>query len=136
MPHVTVIIPAYNAGRTISIAIESVFAQTFRDHEVVVVDDGSTDDTGERVAEYGSAVRYVRQPNGGPGSARNEALRHARGRLVAFLDADDVWLPRKLERQVAYFAQYPDTGLLHSAAIVSRTPVRSMLESLDDVSSA
>ena len=100
MPHVTVIIPAYNAGRTISAALESVFAQTYRDFDVIVVDDGSTDDTALRVAEWGHQVTYIRQENGGPASARNEAVRHSRSPLIAFLDADDVWLPRKLERQV------------------------------------
>ena len=132
MPQVTVIIPAYNAGRTITAALQSVFAQTYRDFDVIVVDDGSTDDTALRVAEWGDRVTYVRQANGGPGSARNEALRHTRSPLVAFLDADDVWMPRKLERQVAYFARFPETGLLHSAAIVSRTPTQTVLETLDE----
>ena len=133
MSHVTVIIPAYNAGRTIAAALQSVFAQTYADYEVVVVDDGSTDDTAVRVAEWGDRLTYVRQPNNGPASARNEGLRHALSPLVAFLDADDVWLPRKLERQVAYFARFPETGLLHSAALVSRTPSDAVLETLDEV---
>jgi glycosyltransferase involved in cell wall biosynthesis len=131
MPHVTVIIPAYNAGRTITAALESVFAQTYRDFDVIVVDDGSTDDTAGRVAEWGDRVIYVHQPNGGPASARNEAIRHSSSPLVAFLDADDVWLPRKLERQVAYFARFPETALLHSAAIVSRTPTETVLNTTD-----
>jgi glycosyltransferase involved in cell wall biosynthesis len=101
MPQVTVIIPAYNAGATITAALQSVFAQTYRDFDVIVVDDGSGDDTAARVAEWGDRVTYVHQANGGPGSARNEALRHTRSPLIAFLDADDVWLPGKLERQVA-----------------------------------
>ena len=133
MPHVTVIIPAYNAGRTITAALESVFAQTYSDFDVIVVDDGSTDDTALRVAEWGARVTYIRQQNGGPASARNEAVRHSRSPLIAFLDADDVWLPRKLERQVAYFARFPETGLLHSAAIVSRTPTQAVLDTADTV---
>ena len=133
MPQVTVIIPAYNAGRTITAALQSVFAQTYRDFAVVVVDDGSTDDTGVRVAEWSDRVTYVRQRNGGPGSARNEGLRHTRSPLVAFLDADDVWMPRKLERQVAYFARFPETGLLHSGTIVSSRPTETLLETLDTV---
>ena len=133
MPHVTVIIPAYNAGRTITAALQSVFSQTYRDYEVIVVDDGSTDDTALRIAEWGDRVTCVRQLNGGPASARNAALRHSRGPLVAFLDADDVWLPRKLERQVAYFTRFPETGLLHSAAIVSPTPTQTVLDTLDAV---
>ena len=131
MPQVTVIIPAYNAGRTITAALESVFAQTFRDFDVIVVDDGSTDDTAVRVTEWGERVTYIHRENGGPASARNEAVRHARSPLIAFLDADDVWLPRKLERQVAYFARYPETGMLHSAAIVSRTPTQAVLDTVD-----
>src|SRR5215212_10925703 len=102
MPLVSVIIPAYNAGRTITAAVGSVLAQTFRDYEIVVADDGSTDDTGQCVARFGERVTYLRQDNAGPASARNLALRHATGKYVAFLDADDVWLPRKLERQIAY----------------------------------
>src|SRR6266851_4037711 len=74
-PDVTVIIPAYNAGRTISAALQSVFAQTYRDYEVIVVDDGSTDDTALRVGECGNRVQYIRQANAGPGSARNEGIR-------------------------------------------------------------
>jgi glycosyltransferase involved in cell wall biosynthesis len=131
MPHVTVIIPAYNAGRTITAALESVFTQTYRDFDVIVVDDGSTDDTAVRVAEWGDQITYIHRENGGPASARNEAVRHARSPLVAFLDADDVWLPRKLERQVDYFERYPDTGMLHSAAIVSRTPTQAVLDTMD-----
>src|SRR5207253_2699830 len=82
-------------------ALASVFAQTYRDFEVIVVDDGSTDDTALRVAEWADRLVWVRQPNSGPAHARNEAIARAQGRLVAFLDADDIWLPRKLDRQVA-----------------------------------
>ena len=133
MPQVTVVIPAFNAGRIITAALQSVFGQTYRDYEVIVVDDGSTDDTAAQVAEWGDRLTYVHKPNGGPASARNEALRRARGRLIAFLDADDVWLPRKLERQVAYFDKFPETGLLHSAALVSRAPTPTALQTLDKI---
>ena len=78
-----------------------------RDYEVIVVDDGSTDDTAPKSRSGASVSDTSARPNGGPARARNEALRHARGRYVAFLDADDVWLPRKLERQIAYFAEHP-----------------------------
>ena len=133
MPQVTVVIPAYNSGRTIDAALDSVFGQTYRDFEVVVVDDGSTDDTAQRVLSWGDRVSLYRQPNAGPGSARNEAIRHARSPLIAFLDADDVWMPRKLERQVAYFRQFPETGLLHGPAIVSSTPTETLFETPDAV---
>jgi len=131
MPDVSVVIPAFNAGRTITAALQSVFAQTFRRYEVIVVDDGSTDDTGLRIAEVGGRIQYVRQTNGGPGAARNEGVRRARGRLIAFLDADDVWLPRKLQRQIAYFDRFPETGLLHAHTIVSRTPTQTLRELVD-----
>src|SRR5216684_1906852 len=131
MPEVTVIIPAYNAGRTISAALQSVFAQTYRNYEVIVVDDGSTDDTAMRVRECGNRVQHIRQANAGPGRARNEGIRRAAGRLIAFLDADDVWLPRKLQLQVDYFERFPGTGLLHTATIVSRTPTPTLRETVD-----
>ncbi|HEX8148862.1 MAG TPA: glycosyltransferase [Pyrinomonadaceae bacterium] len=96
--------PAYNAGRYIAESVESVRGQTFQDWELVVVDDGSSDDTGEvarRLAAADARVRYVRRPNGGQAAARNTGLAEARGRLVAFLDADDLWLPEKLALQIA-----------------------------------
>jgi GT2 family glycosyltransferase len=127
-PTVSVVIPAYNAGRTIDAALRSVFAQTYRDFEVVVIDDGSVDDTAERVGAWGDTVAFRRQHNAGPAAARNHGIRIARGRLLAFLDADDIWLPTKLERQVAYFEAFPETGLLHTAALVSRNPVSAMFE--------
>jgi len=132
MPEVSVIIPAFNAGRTITAALQSVFAQTYRRYEVIVVDDGSTDDTALRVTEWGDRVQYVRQANGGPGSARNEGIRRARGRFIAFLDADDVWMPRKLDRQVAYFERFPETALLHAQTLVSRTPTEALRDTVDE----
>jgi GT2 family glycosyltransferase len=127
-PLVSVIIPAYNAGRTIDSALRSLFAQTFSDFEAIVIDDGSTDDTAERAAAWGAAVRVHSQPNGGPARARNTGIRLARGRLLAFLDADDLWLPTKLERQVRYFERYPETGLLHTGAHVCSRPTSLLFE--------
>lgn len=95
--------PAYNSGRYIAESIRSVQAQTFGGWELVVVDDGSTDDTGEvvrRMAAADARVRYVRRPNGGQAAARNTGLGEARGPVVAFLDSDDLWLPEKLEAQL------------------------------------
>jgi glycosyltransferase involved in cell wall biosynthesis len=131
MPEVTVAIPVYNGGRTIAAALQSVFAQTYTDYEVIVIDDGSTDDTAAQVAKWAGRVRYEYQSNSGPASARNEVLKYASGRYIAFLDADDIWLPRKLERQIAYFDRYPDTGLLHTAALVSHAPTHAALDALD-----
>jgi Glycosyl transferase family 2 len=90
-PRVSVIIPAYNAAEFVAETIDSALAQTYRDFEVVAVDDGSTDATAEILATYGSAITVLQQPNGGPAAARNCALRAARGALVAPLDADDSW---------------------------------------------
>jgi glycosyltransferase involved in cell wall biosynthesis len=108
---VSVIIPAYNCGRFVADAIESVLAQGRADIEVLVVDDGSTDDTAEVVARYGDAVTLIRQRNAGAAVARNTGIRVARGRYIAFLDADDVWLPGKIEAQLAHLERHPDVSL-------------------------
>jgi teichuronic acid biosynthesis glycosyltransferase TuaG len=101
MPAVSVIIPAYEAEAFLPRAIRSVEAQTFRDFEIVVVDDGSTDGTAEAARGFDS-VRYVRGAHLGEAGARNRGLEEATGDLVAFVDADDEWLPEKLARQVAF----------------------------------
>ena len=116
---VSVIIPAYNAAAHIGEALSSVFTQTFTNFEVIVVDDGSTDGTSAVVEAWGERVTLIRQENAGPGKARNVGLAATRAPLVAFLDADDVWLPGKLAAQVAYFRTYPETGLLHTAIVTS-----------------
>ncbi|PYS97477.1 MAG: glycosyltransferase family 2 protein [Acidobacteria bacterium] len=104
---VSVIIPLYNKAPHVGRALRSVSAQTFRDFEVIVVDDGSTDGGAEVVRAHGDArVRLVSQENAGPGAARNRGLAEARGRLVAFLDADDEWLPRFLETCVGLLEGY------------------------------
>jgi glycosyltransferase involved in cell wall biosynthesis len=117
-PRVTIVVPAYNAAANIGEALASIFAQTYRDFEVIVVDDGSTDGTRDALEPWRTAITYVRQPNRGPASARNAGIQRARGGLIAFLDADDVWLPDKLDRQVEYFDVFPETGLLHTAAFL------------------
>ncbi len=119
MPHVSVVIPVFNSSHYIGGALRSVFAQTFDDFEVIVVDDGSDDREAllEALAEFGDRIHYVRQENGGPAKARNTGVACATGELVAFLDADDEWSPEKLALQVQYFEEHPETGLLHSAVI-------------------
>lgn len=101
MPAVSVIIPAYNAEAFLARAIRSVEAQSFRDFEIVVIDDGSTDGTAD-VARGFSGVRYVLGSHSGEAAARNRGLEEATGELVAFVDADDEWLPEKLARQTAF----------------------------------
>lgn len=100
MAHVSVIIPAYNAGAYIADTVTSALAQTYRDIEVIVVDDGSTDQTLMALEAFGDRVRVHQQPNGGVARARNTGVGLATGSYIAFLDADDLWLPRKLEMQL------------------------------------
>lgn len=103
-PQVSVIIPTYNRGGAVVRAVESVLSQTKADTEIVVVDDGSTDDTPERLSAFAGRMRYIRVPSGnrrGVGFARNIGLEATSGEYVAFLDSDDEWLPLKLEKQLA-----------------------------------
>lgn len=115
---VSVVIPAYNATWCVARAIDSVLAQHYREFEILVVDDGSTDTTAQVVASYGAQVRLLQQPNGGLSSARNLGMRHARGEWIAFLDADDWWLPEKLARQVACMREFPTLGFCSTATRV------------------
>jgi glycosyltransferase involved in cell wall biosynthesis len=101
-PRVSVIVPVYNCERFVREALDSVLAQGVPDLEIVVVDDGSTDATLQVVEQFGSVVRVLRQRNLGPAAARNRAVRASRGRYLAFLDGDDVWLPGKLQAQLDY----------------------------------
>ena len=96
---VSVVIPAYNAAGTIERAVESVLAQTRRPDEIIVVDDGSTDETSKKIEGYGSQIRYIYQENAGPSVARNKGIEAAGGEWIAFLDADDEWLPEALDLQ-------------------------------------
>lgn len=104
MPRVSVIIPAYNAEAFLARALRSVEAQTLGDYEIVLIDDGSTDRTAEIVRSFEN-VRYIDRPHLGEAEARSRGLDEAKGDLVAFLDADDEWLPEKLERQLAFMAE-------------------------------
>jgi hypothetical protein len=156
-------------GRALGAALHSVMAQTHRDFEVIVIDDGSLDgedwwpdgtegisywlkathgplevqeiqssrpprgeDSSLLLVEQRPCLSCVRRPGAAPGRGRNEAIARARGRFIAFLSPWHVWLPRKLERQLAYFARHPEAGLLHSAAIISRNPAMAALEATDD----
>jgi peptidoglycan/LPS O-acetylase OafA/YrhL/glycosyltransferase involved in cell wall biosynthesis len=115
-PKISVVIPAYNASAWVAEAIESVLAQTVPPHEIIAVDDGSTDGTREVLAKYGDRVKVVTQENQGVAAARNHAARVSSGDWIAYLDADDVWHPRKLELQSAAILQRPDVGLLGTRA--------------------
>jgi len=115
---VSVVVPAYNAGATIDATLDSVRAQSYRHLEILVVDDGSADDTAARVERHAAAdrrVRLLRQPNAGVAAARNLGLRAARGAYVAPVDADDLWHPHKIERQVRMFEHGPPSlGLVYT----------------------
>lgn len=113
MPRVSVIVPTFNCASFIGAALESVFTQSYRDFEVIVVDDGSTDDTVAALDAWMGRITYVHQVNQGPAAARNRAVSLSQGELIAYLDADDLWLPEKLFRQVAFLDDHPECGLVH-----------------------
>jgi glycosyltransferase involved in cell wall biosynthesis len=109
---VSVVIAAYNVGPYVAETVKSALGQTHADREIIVVDDGSTDDTAERLAPYLSQIRFVRQEHAGLAAARNHALRLADGDYIALLDADDVWMPTKLAVQVEIAARRPKCGMV------------------------
>ncbi|MCC6544913.1 MAG: glycosyltransferase [Nitrospirae bacterium] len=112
MPKVSVIIPTYNREKYIVETLESVFAQTFTDFEVIVIDDGSTDHTADILKPYLGRIIYMQKENGGPGSARNVGLKVVKGEYIAFLDSDDLWLANKLDIQVKFMDHHPEAGLV------------------------
>jgi glycosyltransferase involved in cell wall biosynthesis len=114
---VSVVMPCYNVARYVDAAIESLRNQTYKNIEVIAVNDGSTDDTMERLkrqAEADARVRVFHRANGGPSAARNLGIRHVTGAFVCFLDGDDVYLPNKIERQVRFLDQHPGVDLVYS----------------------
>ena len=113
-PLVSVVIPSYNRAQYIAETIESVLAQTYTNIEVIVIDDGSTDNTREAVAPYVPRVQYVWQENSERGASRNHGLRLAKGEFIAFLDSDDLWTPEKLEEDLRVFEENPNAGVLYS----------------------
>ena len=115
MHTVSVIIPAYNSAKIVRDAIDSALAQTHQPVEILVIDDGSRDNTAEVVAAYPPPVRLLRKANGGPASARNLGARVAQGKWLAMLDADDTWAPKKLERQLACVTE-DNIAIVHGPA--------------------
>jgi glycosyltransferase involved in cell wall biosynthesis len=111
---ITALIPTYNSAQYIRETVDSVLSQTYPIHEVIVVDDGSTDSTQEVLASYGNRIRYIRQPNAGPPAARNTGLALATGDLIALLDSDDLWAPKKTELQMDYLQRHPSCGLVYT----------------------
>ena len=123
---VSVIIPAYNAAKYLGEAIDSVVGQTHDRVEIIVVDDGSTDDTPRVAAGYGSALHYLVQPQRGQAAARNHGVRVSAGRYVAFLDADDLWEPDKLALQLAAFDADPRLDIVFGHVVQFWSPELSV----------
>ncbi len=123
-PLVSVVIPTYNQPVFLREALDSVFAQSFKDYEIIVVNDGSTDDTAEQLKQYGDRIRLVTQENQGIGRARNRGMDEAVGRYIAFLDHDDLWHPSKLEAQVDFMREHPNCVGVSVPFAYSSTPGR------------
>jgi glycosyltransferase involved in cell wall biosynthesis len=123
-PLVSVIIPTYNRGWIIKEAINSVLDQDFSDFELIVVDDGSDDDTREVLGTYANSITVLHQSNRGVSAARNRGIADASGRLIAFLDSDDLWLPGKLKTQVKFFEENADAMINQTQEIWIRNGIR------------
>ena len=113
-PQISVIIPAYNCDRYVEQAVESVINQTYPADEIIIIDDGSQDNTRQVLQPYSNYIHYVYQENQGVSVARNHGLKLARGEFIVFLDADDIFLPNKLATQLAVFQAKPQLGLVQS----------------------
>ena len=116
-PLVSVIIPTYNREWSLNRAIDSVLAQDYKNFELIVVDDGSTDATPELLSTYGDAIVMIRQENSGVSAARNRGVKEAAGELISFLDSDDYWLPKKLTTQVDFFLSHPEALICQTEEI-------------------
>jgi hypothetical protein len=120
LPRVSVVIPAYQAAALIDGALASVFAQSFTDYEVLVINDGSPDtaELKKVLKPFESRLRYLEQENAGPGAARNTGIREARGEWIAFLDSDDLWDPEFLREQIGYLEAHPSVDLVYADALL------------------
>ncbi|MBD2387134.1 glycosyltransferase family 2 protein [Cylindrospermum sp. FACHB-282] len=119
MPTVSVIIPTYQRGHIVSQAINSVLAQTYSDYEIIVINDGSQDNTSQVLAQFSDHHRItaIHQANQGLSAARNAGIRSAKGKYIAFLDDDDLWEPQKLEKQISVLEANPGIGLIYSDSL-------------------
>jgi glycosyltransferase involved in cell wall biosynthesis len=117
MPTVSVIINTYNSSRFLLPAVESVLAQSYRDYELIIVDDGSTDNTRQVMAPYLNRLTYIYQENKKYSAAKNTGIRASSGKYIAFMDSDDIWLPEKLERQVSILEQHSEAVLTYCQAV-------------------
>ena len=124
MPKISVIIPTYNRSGFLEEAIKSVFSQDFRDFELIVVDDGSTDGTRDMIGRYSERLTYLYQESQGVSCARNTGIRASSGEYIAFLDSDDMWLKRKLSFQIEFFIRNPHALICHTEEIWIRRGIR------------
>ena len=124
LPKVSVILPTYNGAPTLRRAVDGALRQTGCELDIVVIDDGSTDETSSVLEQYRSQVRVIRQANGGVASARNAGIEAAQGDFLAFLDSDDEWLPGKLEKQLALFVEEPELDVVYCGAMYVTTEGR------------
>jgi len=124
MPKVSVIIPTYNCAKYLSEAIQSVLNQTYQDFEIIVVDDGSTDETKQILNPYieKNLIRYVYQNNQGPGAARNKGIEYAKGRYIAFLDADDILFEGSFQKRINFLKRYPEIEVVFSDYMIKLNP--------------
>jgi len=113
MPKASIVIPTYNRGKYISATINSVLSQTFKDFEIIVVDDGSTDDTHKELEQFGAKIKIINQPNSERAVSRNNGVKNSSGEYIAFLDSDDLWAENKLEKQVEALDNKKNTILVY-----------------------
>lgn len=123
-PFISVIIPTYNRCNFLKEAIESVLNQKYKNLELIVIDDGSSDNTKEIIKDYKNKLKYIYQPNKGVSSARNVGIKESSGEFIAFLDSDDLWLPKKLSTQVTFFQENKDAIICYTDEIWIRNGVR------------
>ena len=123
-PLVSVIIPTHNRAWALAGAIDSVLAQNYKNFELIVIDDGSTDNTSDLIDGYSGKLALIRQENAGVSAARNRGIESSRGEFIAFLDSDDTWLPQKLSRQMDFMGRYPEALICQTQEIWIRNNTR------------
>jgi glycosyltransferase involved in cell wall biosynthesis len=121
---ISIVIPTYNRASFLKEAIDSVLSQTYRNFELIVVDDGSTDDTPKLLSSYGEKIKVIKKANKGPSAARNRGIKAAKGGWIAFLDSDDVWKPGKLEKQVRFIKDNPEVKICQTEEVWIRNGKR------------
>lgn len=129
--NVSIIVPTYNRADLLGLAIKSVISQSCKDWELLIIDDGSTDNTRSVVAEFtqkDDRIKYFYQENKGQGAARNVGIQNAQGEFIAFLDSDDEWLPKKLEDQVAFLDKHPEYDFCYTADVIFHSDGRSVIK--------